>query len=705
MFCLRGFRVFILSVTLLSDYSGHCSEIIGGKEVKPHSLPFMALLMGKDNTFCGGILISPEWILTAAHCLKIEEVLLGVHSIKQDEKESRQVRSVKNSFLHDWYCDVEQGNDIMLIKLDKKVKQTKTVEWLEMTGAVKDPPAGSRCLVAGWGRTQNYMNEGSDVLMSVNVTVIDRAKCNSRKHYDNDPVITTDMICAGSDRMDTCEGDSGGPLLCDGVLTGVTSFGGTICGSSKHPGVYSFLSAGQLTWIRNTVVTSFMVRLQGCCVLTCPISITKSATLTTRSDTSPSFTPAILCHQGTSGFADPKSEPLDDGGAYGPGRPDPSVNTEPTPSFHAGGATRVPGVQSRTTNRFYAANYHIIVPYSADQQPPFPKAESYGHSHLFNEDNSMLQVPQLTMELLGYWDWGGPGPLSEHFVQCLLNVTRRYVGLSSSAVCTKVGYSSYSFRCEEMVCLTGVRAFILFVALLTVYSGNCSKIIGGKEVEKHSMRFMAWLTGDEGDCGGILISPEWVLTAAHCRKIKKVFLGVHSTEDDKDSSQVRRVKNSFHHDWYCIPETGNDLMLLKLDKKVKKTKTVEWLELSKAVKDPAAGSKCLVAGWGRTKHDGEESDVLMSVNVTVIDRAKCNSHQHYDNDPVITTDMICAGSDRADTCEGDSGGPLLCNGVLTAVVSFGGKICGTNEYPGVYSLLSDRQLKWIKKTMNAFKMS
>ena len=86
---------------------------------------------------------------------------------------------------------------------------------------------------------------------------------------------------------------------------------------------------------------------------------------------------------------------------------------------------------------------------------------------------------------------------------------------------------------------------------------------------------------------------------------------------------------------------------------MKQTNTVKVLKLGNTVKDPAAGTSCLVAGWGKT-NNGKMSDVLMSVNVTVIDRVKCNSPECYGLKPVITSSMICAGSDgkkSADTCQ------------------------------------------------------
>nr|XP_024660225.1 granzyme A-like [Maylandia zebra] len=142
---------------------------------------------------------------------------------------------------------------LTFFQLKEPVRKTRAVKWLKFGNTVRDPAAGSTCLVAGWGETET--KQPSDVLKSVNVTVVDRQTCNSRDYYNHDPVITDDMICAGSDGTnvaDTCQGDSGGPLLCDGALVGVTSFGED-CGVIKKPGVYSFVSEGQLSWIKTTM--------------------------------------------------------------------------------------------------------------------------------------------------------------------------------------------------------------------------------------------------------------------------------------------------------------------------------------------------------------------------------------------------------------------------------------------------------------------
>ncbi|TWW60306.1 Granzyme A [Takifugu flavidus] len=101
--------------------------------------------------------------------------------------------------------------------------------------------------------TNEAVKKMSNVLMSVNVTVVDRKKCS--KYYSPKPVITKAMICAGSENKDACQGDSGGPLLCNGALVGVTSFGR---GCGRVPGVYAYITEEHLRWIKKIIRTSEM---------------------------------------------------------------------------------------------------------------------------------------------------------------------------------------------------------------------------------------------------------------------------------------------------------------------------------------------------------------------------------------------------------------------------------------------------------------
>ncbi|XP_001380969.2 granzyme A [Monodelphis domestica] len=233
-----------------------CVDIIGGDEVFPHSRPYMVLIhTGRD--LCGGALITENWVVTAAHCntKASSKVILGAHSSKKKEPE-QQIMTIKQHIPYPCYVPSTKSGDLKLLQLTKKAKITKAVQTLKLPQNADDVKPGTSCKVAGWGQTNNRDKKLPEALREVNVTVIDRKTCNDQKHYNFNPIIGLNMICAGNLKggKDSCYGDSGGPLICKGNFVGITSFGlPGKCGVPQGPGVYTRLSKEHLNWIKNTI--------------------------------------------------------------------------------------------------------------------------------------------------------------------------------------------------------------------------------------------------------------------------------------------------------------------------------------------------------------------------------------------------------------------------------------------------------------------
>uniref|UniRef100_H3A3H4 Peptidase S1 domain-containing protein n=1 Tax=Latimeria chalumnae TaxID=7897 RepID=H3A3H4_LATCH len=250
-------HVSSLYLCVLFKYFVHLGvsvEIIGGHEAKPHSRPYMALIEdAKGKPFCGGTLIKANWVLTAAHCNRGKpfQVILGAHSISADDKNKQKIK-VKKAVPNSCFDNSTGENDIMLLQLDRKAVLNKTVSILELPGPklLKDVKAGTTCTIIGWGATSKK-EELSDKLMEATVKIVDRKICNSHKFWNFNPVITTNMLCAGDikGKKDSCKGDSGGPLICKKQLSGITSFGPK-CGTFKKPGIYTRLTENYVLWIQ-----------------------------------------------------------------------------------------------------------------------------------------------------------------------------------------------------------------------------------------------------------------------------------------------------------------------------------------------------------------------------------------------------------------------------------------------------------------------
>ncbi|XP_042565326.1 granzyme K-like isoform X2 [Clupea harengus] len=232
-------------------------SIVGGKEIKAHSKPWMASIQVKGKHICGGFLIQDQWVLTAAHCkgicqrLELASVLLGAHSLK-NVKNTIPV-GIESCKTPPTFDEKTKVDDIMLIKLKDKVKVKKEkVKPVKLPKSQKDVPAHTKCQVIGWGSTDPKGIKPTDVLQSVDVDILDRDYCNCL--YKLYPVITEDMLCAGNKTAlhDTCALDSGGPLECNKNVVGLVS-GWEGCGDPKKPGVYTRLSKKHMSWINKII--------------------------------------------------------------------------------------------------------------------------------------------------------------------------------------------------------------------------------------------------------------------------------------------------------------------------------------------------------------------------------------------------------------------------------------------------------------------
>ncbi|KAF4113125.1 hypothetical protein G5714_005670 [Onychostoma macrolepis] len=227
------------------------SRIIGGSVAAADEWPWQASLHFQGSHSCGGTLVAPDFIITAAHCFPKGTQLPSNWKVYIGLVSQHQLPSpynVQQIILHENYDPGTKNNDIALLKLSKPASKILPV-CLPVFGQTF--PAAKQCWTTGFGVTKEGADSSSTLLMEVAVNLIDSAVCNSYTVYGER--ITENMLCAGDLKggRDSCQGDSGGPLVCKlddkWYLSGVTSWGDG-CGKSNRPGVYSDVGK-LLMWI------------------------------------------------------------------------------------------------------------------------------------------------------------------------------------------------------------------------------------------------------------------------------------------------------------------------------------------------------------------------------------------------------------------------------------------------------------------------
>ena len=310
-------------------------RIIGGNNVKAR-IPWQAELQQWDEFICGGAIVSPHAVVTAAHCLSqsyhprnypgIYKVVVGSLALGNPShipEPNQQNFTVTDFVLHPDWDPSTLSNDLAVVVISSETGEG--VQWSpsvspiclaipsspeegdkEHPGAKASPilwTKGEEGLVSGFGHTEEG-GQPAQTLQEANVPVVSEEQCKSSyREIDH-----LKQICAGADigGIDSCQGDSGGPFAANVsgryYLAGVVSFGYG-CGRAGFPGVYTRVEH-YLTWIHGEINKSHNTSATTTSTTTSAASTISNTSVTsattTKITTSTTSQPTVTASQNTS---------------------------------------------------------------------------------------------------------------------------------------------------------------------------------------------------------------------------------------------------------------------------------------------------------------------------------------------------------------------------------------------------------------------
>jgi trypsin len=242
-------------------------RIVGGTKVPNGKYPFQAALLAQsfgtndfERQFCGGSLIGPWYVLTAAHCvdfigegpeyqvqLSDLRVVVGRTVLTRDQGVKRRVAFIQ---VHPRWDPFTSRFDAAIIVLRRPIT-TITPVTLPTPGTDALERPGRSVTVTGWGNTTVQPGGAGDGVVTfpdrlreVSVPLVSWEECATAYAVGGQSIIhRSTMLCAGVEGKDSCQGDSGGPLFVPSIAGGFIQLGivsfGTGCGAKGFPGVYA----------------------------------------------------------------------------------------------------------------------------------------------------------------------------------------------------------------------------------------------------------------------------------------------------------------------------------------------------------------------------------------------------------------------------------------------------------------------------------
>ncbi|XP_013930710.1 PREDICTED: serine protease 55-like [Thamnophis sirtalis] len=246
------------------------ARIVGGTKAAAGKWPWVVSIQTSSFHFCGGSIVHPWWVLSAAHCFTDRREGIRVAAGSNYLGRNNVTRWVRKIHLHPLYNPKTYDNDLALLLLRDPIPHSwfHTALCLPDRNVVPDNSMGESVglrakplapIFPPPGLTPLGSEYGSLELLDIQVALVDWTLCLRWLHS-----LTRNMLCAGFEEggRDACQGDSGGPLMClppghsghssprRWYQVGIVSWGRS-CAAAHSPGVYTQIS-NYHSWLEQT---------------------------------------------------------------------------------------------------------------------------------------------------------------------------------------------------------------------------------------------------------------------------------------------------------------------------------------------------------------------------------------------------------------------------------------------------------------------
>ncbi|CAO1328388.1 unnamed protein product [Diamesa tonsa] len=260
---VRILSIFILTtvVVALKDEVQLQPDIVNGVDASIAEFPYLVSLQKQEYHQCAGSMLNEYWVLTAGHCLNnslaSEFTIEYATTVVSDGFNGTNIVEAERLIVHENYWRSNFENDIGLIKLKTPIRTGLFDSFVKLAPQGNYWRTGTPTTVVGWGRIGSGLPI-SETLQKVDLQIYTYADCSAAIGQN----IYSTNICAGVPEMGKaeCNGDSGGPLLVNGVQVGVVSWSIKPCAVAPYPGVYTDVSK-YIDWIQEHSGIDFQLNM------------------------------------------------------------------------------------------------------------------------------------------------------------------------------------------------------------------------------------------------------------------------------------------------------------------------------------------------------------------------------------------------------------------------------------------------------------